>query len=168
MSRRYNYDDRDVVETRIEREGRLWAIVALIALTAGGVAGIVWWLESRFGATLALVVVLGIVGAALLVAGLVINQAQTAITLRTAARFNDALASTEAQRAGVYREQIRADREVFNHRARAELVDQQRVQRLAEQMAKPMIEIERRRLTEQPSGWQAEQSGSDWKLEEWE
>ena len=126
-------------------KGRNWplAIIVLAVLFFVGLA--MWWMESRFGSSFAMAVVGSLVGALLVVIGLLVGLANTRSTLENAADFNRSLAMTERSRQGTYKEGARLERDAFNARARLELVDVRRVDQLAQQRAKLLIDLDRER-----------------------
>ncbi len=68
-------------------------LVVIVVLIFIGVA--MWWLESRFNATVAIMVIGSLIGALLVIVGFVLNMASTKYTLNSAADFNRGLAETE-------------------------------------------------------------------------
>ena len=126
-------------------KGRNWplAIITLAVLFFAGLA--MWWMESRFGSTFAMAIVGSMVGALLVISGLLVGLANTRSTLENAADFNRSLAVTERARQGTYKEGARLERDAFNARARLEMVDTRRVDQLAQQRAKLLIDLDRER-----------------------
>lgn len=120
-----------------------FTIAALLVFIAVGV----WWLESRFSAEVAVMVVGGLAGVASLVVGYVLSMANTKATLRAVEEFTHANAMTEKARQSSYRSQIgverehaRAAREAFAQRAKLDVMDDRRVWQLAQQQAKMLTQ----------------------------
>ena len=120
-----------------ERRGSvLWDRVALAALTVIVVFVGVWWLETRFGSTIA-AMTLGLVGgAAFFVAGALFNQRNTKVTLENAADFLHEVSTTQSKAITVSGQYARMERDAFNQRAKLDVIDAKRVDQLASQKAK--------------------------------
>jgi hypothetical protein len=125
---------------------RVWMIIVIVGALGVGV----WWLESRFGSFVAIVVLGALLGVMCLIVGWLLSLATQRSTLDAAAQFNDGLAETEKYRQQTYREDARGAREAFSARARLDVIDEQRIQRLAQQQARLMIEQERKTITQRP------------------
>jgi len=136
-------------ETR-RRSGAAFAVIVFLPLAFIALA--VWWLESRFGAGVAIMVVGGLAGTFCVIIGYMLSMANSRSTLQAAAQFNADLATVERARAqtsraelGVYREHARAEREAFSARAKLDVLDQRQIQRLAHQQAKALVDLERQK-----------------------
>jgi hypothetical protein len=145
-----------------QRRRSAWPAVFAMAIPFAFIGLTVWWLESRFGAGVALMILGGLAGAACIVLGVVLSGAITKSTLQNAAQFNSDLASVErartaTQRAelGVVREHARGEREAFNHRAKLEQLEARRIDQLAQQRAKLLVDAERQAQQQQQARtWQ--------------
>lgn len=156
--RRYNdaWEDAGMSTQTRRRSGAMFALIVGMPLAFTALA--VWWLESRFGAGVALTIVGGLAGVACVVVGYTLSMANTRYTLHSATQFNADLASVERTRAqtqraelGIYREYARGEREAFGHRAKLETFDRREVHRLARQQAKALIDAERQADQERQS-----------------
>ncbi len=127
------------------RPRRNWPGAIIVIAILGFVLVAMWWMESRFGATFAMAVVGALVGAGLVIAGLLVGLANTRSTLSNAADFNRSLALTERARQGTYREGARGEREAFNARAKLDMIDARRVDQMAQQRARLLIDLEAER-----------------------
>ena len=132
------------------RRGRgAWGFVFAIGVPLLFVGVATWWLESRFGAGVALMILGGLVGVVCVIVGLLISAAVQKFTLHSAAQFNAELAGVERTRAqtqraelGVYREYARGEREAFAQRAKLDTVDRKELQRLVNQQARLLADAE--------------------------
>lgn len=113
-----------------------WDKVALVALTLIGIGIAVWWLQSNFGALVAIMSLGLVAGALFFVAGSAFNQRNTKIVLGYAADFLEESTVNNKQQYGVVREYAKMERDAFNHRAKLDVLDEQRVMKLASQHAK--------------------------------
>lgn len=136
-------------ETR-RRSGAAFAVIVSLPMIFTAVS--VWWLESRFGAGVAIMIVGGLAGVLCVIIGMLLAMSNQRATLHAAAQFNANLAAVERARSqtaraelGVYREHARAEREAFAARAKLDVLDQREVQRLARQQAKALVDLERQR-----------------------
>ena len=133
-----------------QRRRSAWPAVFIMSIPFVFIGLAVWWLESRFGASVALMILGGLAGAACIVLGVVLSSTITKTTLANAAQFNSDLASVERARTstaraelGVVREHARGEREAFNHRAKLEQLEARRIDQLAQQRAKLLVDTER-------------------------
>ncbi|RIK36062.1 MAG: hypothetical protein DCC55_28495 [Chloroflexi bacterium] len=133
---------------RRERRGGNAAAVITVAVIAFVVVG-VWWVESRFGSTTAILVLGGFFGVACLVIGYLLNLASTRYTLNTAADFNRDLAGVEKYRQQAFKEFARGDAAERTAQARIQVLDARRVDQLAQQRAGLLLDLERKRMEEQ-------------------
>lgn len=127
-----------------------WPFALMVAVPVLFVVAGVWWLESRFGAGVALMVIGGLLGVICFIVGYVLSMANSRHALQTAAQFNADLATVERARMqshraelGIYREYARGEREAFAHRAKLDAVDRKEVQRLARQQAHILVDAQR-------------------------
>jgi len=148
--RRYNDDwgDSEMSTQTRRRSGAAFALI--VGMPLAFIALAVWWLETRFGAGVAIMIVGGLAGVICVIIGMMLAMANTRSTLAAATQFNADLASVERTRAqtqraelGIYREYARGEREAFGHRAKLETFDRREVHRLARQQAKALIDAER-------------------------
>jgi hypothetical protein len=123
------------------------AVAGAIALAVplGFLILAVWWLEDRFGSISAVATVGGIVGVIVFGAGAFLAMRIQRHTLNGAADFTDAITGAQASQAGVMREVMRAERERTGAEAKIALIDAQRVDRLARQIADARVGAERER-----------------------
>lgn len=105
----------------------------------------VWWLESRFGSISAIATVGGFIGVAVFAGGAVLaSKIQHNANQHTA----DIIASVEETRgryAMVQREDARRDREQLAAYAKLQMIDLRRVDDLARQQARLLVDTERER-----------------------
>jgi len=115
----------------------------------------VWWLESRFGSISAIATVGGFIGVAVFAGGAMLaSRIQHNANQHTA----DIIASVEETRgrfAMVQREYARQDREQLAAYARMQTIDVRRVDDLARQQARLLVDTERERWDLQQQAQQA-------------
>ncbi len=142
-------------------------VVAVLAFVCIGV----WWMESRFGPIFAMAVVGSLLGAILVVVGNMLGLANSRSTLDAAARFNEAMAQTERHRQLTYREQARGDVALQKAHAQLTVLDAKRINGLAQQRARLLIDLERQRLEQsqvlQKAHWTVEDSDNE-QFQTWE
>lgn len=139
--------------------------VAFALLVFFGAIGLaVWWLESRFGSIAAISTVGGVVGVIFYAAGAWQNQRNTKHALGTMADVIDSIEQTRSARASVEREHARADREQLAAFARMQTIDVQRVNRLAAQEARLLVDTERERWNLQAQ--QERQPAQAWAMDD--
>lgn len=117
------------------------AILAFVCVAA-------WWLESRFDATVAIMVLGGALGVICVVVGYFLSMANTKYTLNSASQFNHDLAQSERYRQMTGREYARGEREAFAARAKLEIIEAKRVDQIAQQRAGLLVDLERQRWDE--------------------
>lgn len=117
----------------------------------GAIGLAVWWLESRFGSVAAISTVGGVVGVIFYAAGSWQNQRNTKHAMHTMADVIDSVEQTRSSRANVEREYARMEREQLAAYAKMQVIDVQRVNQLATQQARLLMDTERR-------GWEFEQA----------
>ena len=156
---RQRYSDQEWAQ---ERRRSAWALVWMIAIPLAFVGVAVWWLESRFGSGVALMILGGLVGVLALIVGIVLSLAVQRNTLTAAGQFNANLAAVEQQRAqterarlGVDKERARAERSLTEARARIEVMDVRRVDQIAQQRAQALLQDQRRQQANAPT-WHAQ------------
>ncbi len=130
-----------------KREGWFGELVAVAAagilvlsIPFGFVALGVWWLESRFGLGVAAVTLGGILAILAFVGGALFAYRLSKRTLENAAVFVEDVTGVQRATVSLLREGARAEREAFSLRARAELADEARVRRLADQQARLLVD----------------------------
>lgn len=121
------------------RSGGGFVIVAILIFV--GVA--VWWLESRFGADVAIMVIGGLFGVICFAAGGLLIHASNRSALETAARFNESLAITEKHRQMTMREHARGDAAWDKAHAQLAVMDAKRIDQIAQQRAGLLVDLER-------------------------
>ena len=156
---RQRYSDQEWAQ---ERRRSAWALVWMIAIPLAFVGVAVWWLESRFGSGVALMVLGGLVGVICVIVGIILALAVQRNTLTAAGQFNANLAAVEQQRAqterarlGVDKERARAERSLTEARARIEVMDARRVDQIAQQRAQALLQDQRRQQANAPT-WHAQ------------
>lgn len=120
--------------------------------------GAVWWLESRFSPTVAIMVIGGLFGVICFAAGGLLMHASSRSTLDIAARFNEALAMTEKHRQMTYHEQARGDAAMQRANAQLTVLDAKRVDKLAQERANVLVDLERQRRSAAPK-WENDEGG---------
>jgi hypothetical protein len=105
-------------------------------------------------------VVGSLIGATLISWGVLMNQKNTQVTLNSAASFNRDLAMTEKARQGTYRIGAQMERDAFNQRARLELIDAKRVDKLAQQRAQ-LLRLPGNTPPEQVASWLVDDEDAD-------
>lgn len=148
--------------------GMATIIVTLTALIVVGV----WWIESRFGATMTGYVLVGLGGVICLIIGFILSLASTKSAMQTAADFNRDNAGVERYRQQTFREHARGDSHERRAAAQITVLDARRVDQLAAQRAKALIDAEHAKweLQHQRSArpaW-ADDDGDDDTYSEWE
>lgn len=114
----------------------LWDRVAMGVLIIAPLVALVWWLESRFGALIAVMSLGLLAGAAFFMLGALFNQSQSKLTMENVADFIDSMAQTEKARQGVAREYAKAEGHILKKRADLEVLDARRVDQIAQSRAK--------------------------------
>ncbi len=145
------------------RSGSMAGIVVIAVLIFIGMA--MWWLESRFGATAALMIIGSLVGAALVIIGFVLNMAANRHTLSAATEFNRALAETEKYRQLTAREVAKGDSAWQRTNAQITLMNEKRVHQLADQRARLLVDHERQQQQPQATEW--DWAGEDTDADSW-
>ena len=124
----------------------------------------VWWLESRFGSISAIATVGGFIGVAVFAGGAMLaSRIQHNANQHTA----DIIASVEETRgrfAMVQREYARQDREQLAAYARMQTIDVRRVDDLARQQARLLVDTERERWDLQQQAQQ--QPAAAWAMDD--
>jgi hypothetical protein len=138
-------------------------LVVVCVLVFIGLA--VWWLESRFGANVALMVLGGALGVICFTAGALLISANTKAVLGNAAQFNHDLANTERYRQMSGREYARGEREAFSARAKLDLLDAKRIDAIAQQRAGLLVDVERQKMEQRQPRWEVDDTGA---FSEWE
>lgn len=133
----------------------MWIVVSIFAFIGVGV----WWLESRFDSTVAVIVVGGIFGVICLVIGYLLSLANTKSTLAAAADFNHDLASVEKYRQQAFRDLMRADNQI-------RVLDARRVDQIAQQRAGLLVDLERQK--NQPAQTWSVDDDEDGEIQVWE
>lgn len=136
--------------------------------TLGFICLAVWWIESRFGVNTTGYVLLGLGIAGAVVLGFVLNMANTKGVLGILAKFNQNDAMTDRYRMATFKENAKG--EVAERAAQAKLtvLDARRVDQIAQQRAKVLIDVERQKWQgqQQPAvnddWWTTEPSEEEW------
>jgi len=147
--------------------GMATIIVTLTALIVIGV----WWIESRFGATMTGYVLVGLGGVICLIIGFILSLASTKSAMQTAADFNRDLAGVEKYRQQAFKEFARGDSHERRAAAQITVLDARRVEKLAAQRAKLLTDAERERWELQQQrqarpAWAVDDGDGD--FQEWE
>lgn len=128
------------------------AIIGFICLA-------VWWIESRFGATMTGFVLVGIGIALAIVIGFVLNMVSTKNVMGNLAEFNKYDAQTDRYRMMSYKENARGEAAERAAQAKISVLDARRVDQIAQQRAKALIDVERQKWQGQQQPAQVE---DDW------
>lgn len=128
------------------------AIIGFICLA-------VWWIESRFGATMTGFVLVGIGIALAIVIGFVLNMVSTKNVMGNLAEFNKYDAQTDRYRMMSYKENARGEAAERAAQAKISVLDARRIDQIAQQRAKALLDVERQK-------WQGQQAqpatADDW------
>lgn len=89
----------------------LFALSGTIVIVVGSIFLAGWWLESRFGAGVAIAGLGGVFGVAIFIAGVWVAAQNSRHTLAAAAEFITCTTRAQAAQAGVFRELARGGRE---------------------------------------------------------
>jgi len=153
---------KDIIGTAIA--GAI-ALCAPLALAGYGIYLAVSWMEQRFGAPVAAAAAFSILGCIILGAGVVLNQRSTKHTFDMIADLRASDAEIRRADTSVERERARLEREQFTHNARLATIDVQRVNQLATQQARLLVDTERQRwdmqAQRQPAAAWAMDDGDD-------
>ncbi len=131
---------KDVISTAIA--GAI-ALCAPLALAGYGIYLAVSWMEQRFGAPVAAAAAFSILGCIILGAGVVLNQRSTKHTFDMIADLRASDAEIRRADTSVERERARLERDQFNHNARFAMLDAQRVNQLADQKTRLLVDAAR-------------------------
>lgn len=129
------------------------ALFLVLAIPFGFVVLGVWWLEDRFGTGVAAVTIGGVLALLAFAGGALFAYRLSKRTLENAATFVADVTDVQRASMNVQREHARAEREAFSLRARAELTDEARVQRLAEQRARLLVDGQPKAEPAPPPSW---------------
>jgi len=110
-------------------------IAVALGIPLGFVVMATWWLEDRFGSAVAIMMWGGVAALAAFSGGAILSHRIGRATLESVADFMESNAQTEKNRAQLYREYARGEREAFSARAKVEVIDARRVDQLAQQRA---------------------------------
>ena len=117
------------------------SLLALAAMAFVAVA--VWWMQSNFGPTFAMAVVGSLLGAVIVIVGVMLGLAANKASLKAAADFHRETMKTEQARMGVLKEQQKAETErakieriYSDARTKLDYLDAKRIDKLAQQRAK--------------------------------
>jgi multidrug resistance efflux pump len=100
-------------------------------------------MEQRFGAPVAAAAAFSILGCIILGAGVVLNQRSTKHTFDMIADLRASDAEIRRADTSVERERARLERDQFNHNARFAMLDAQRVNQLADQKTRLLVDAAR-------------------------
>ncbi|TXH52638.1 MAG: hypothetical protein E6Q97_15305 [Desulfurellales bacterium] len=132
--------------------------ITIIAIL-GFICLAVWWIESRFGATMTGFVLVGIGIALAIVIGFVLNMVSTKNVMGNLAEFNKYDAQTDRYRMMSYKENARGEAAERAAQAKISVLDARRVDQIAQQRAKALIDLERQKWQGQQQPAQVE---DDW------
>lgn len=132
--------------------------ITIIAIL-GFICLAVWWIESRFGATMTGFVLVGIGIALAIVIGFVLNMVSTKNVMGNLAEFNKYDAQTDRYRMMSYKENARGEAAERAAQAKISVLDARRVDQIAQQRAKALIDVERQKWQGQQQPAQVE---DDW------
>ena len=124
-------------------------LTALVAMVFVAVA--VWWMQTNFGATFAMAVVGSLLGAVLIITGVMLGLASNRASLSAAADFHRETMRTEQARMGVLKEQQKAETErakieriYSDARTKMDMLDAKRIDKIAQQRAKLLTKDEKK------------------------
>lgn len=120
----------------------LFMLCLTMGIPIGFVVAVNWWLETRFGAQIAILTWGGALAIVCLLIGAIIVILTQRITLMGAADIMHDHAQSSKQMFGVMKEQAKLERDVFNKRAQLDTIDYREVQKLAAQRAKLIAKID--------------------------
>lgn len=115
--------------------GTLIGLSVAVGIPLGFVVLATWWLEDRFGSAVAIMMWGGVAALVAFSGGAFLSHRIGRATLESVADFMESNAQTEKGRAMLYREYARGEREAFSQRAKMDVIDARRVDRLAQQRA---------------------------------
>lgn len=121
----------------------VFGLALAVGIPLGFIALATWWLEDRFGSDVALMTWGGAIGLIAFSLGAFLAHRISKSTLTSVADFMDSNAQTEKGRATLYREYARGEREAFAQRAKIEVLDARRVDRLAAERAKLLTQSDK-------------------------
>ena len=125
------------------RRGNNNGMAAIVVTLTALIVVAVWWMESRFGTAMTGYALVGLFGVICLVIGYILSLASTRSTLNSAAEFNRDLAGVEKYRQQAFREFARGDSHERRAAAQITVLDARRVDQLATQRAKMLVDTER-------------------------
>ena len=132
------------------------SFLALMIMVFLGIS--VWWMESRFGSEFAMAAVGSLIGAVLILTGLLVGLASTRSILGTVAEFMASNARTDQERMKVYKEQERANVErvkiekmYHDARIKTEMIDAKRIDKIAHERARMLAGVEEARRADTPT-----------------
>jgi hypothetical protein len=114
----------------------LLSLALVIGLVFGTIAAVNWWLETRFGANIA-ILTWGAAGGIICVAlGILFTMIVQRSTITGVSDILHDNANVSKAQIGVYREYARSEREAFKERAKLDVLDERRIMKLADQQAR--------------------------------
>lgn len=129
------------MDSRRGNGGMATIIVTLTLLIVVGV----WWIESRFGATMTGYVLVGLFGVICIVIGFILNLASTRNAMNSIVDYSRDTAQIEKYRQRAFHEFARGDSHERRAAAQIAVLDARRVDQLAAQRAKALIDAEHSR-----------------------
>lgn len=118
-------------------------VVAITALVLGFIILGMWWLETRFGAGMAFNVLMGITHLVAFAAGAVLSFAITRGSLRAVNEYAKTDAQVDRYRQQSFKEQARGDSAFKRAAAQMGVIDARRLDRLANDRAKAILQRDR-------------------------
>lgn len=125
----------------------MWDRVAMVAVVVLAIVLAVWWLESRFGALIAVMSIGLLSGAAFFMLGAVFNQRQSKNTMENVGDFLHEMMQVEKQRSGVNRVYAQMERDAAKASLTGVTLEAKRVDQIAQQRAKLLVSESRQQDT---------------------
>jgi hypothetical protein len=125
----------------VNNNSSLLPIVAV--LTFIGIS--VWWLESRFDSTVAVIVIGGAIGVICFMGGALLTHLTQRTTLEHLNRFNQSDAQVDRYRMQSFKALASGESALQRAQAQLTVLDARRVDRLAQQQSKLLIDTERQK-----------------------
>jgi glucan phosphoethanolaminetransferase (alkaline phosphatase superfamily) len=142
--------------------------ITIIAIL-GFICLAVWWIESRFGATMTGFVLVGIGIALAIVIGFVLNMVSTKNVMGNLAEFNKYDAQTDRFRMMSHKEFAKGEAAERAAQAKISVIDARRIDQIAQQRTKALLDVERQKWQGQQrpaqvedDWWTTEPSESEW------
>jgi hypothetical protein len=120
-------------------------ITIITVVSVGAIILFGWWLQENFGPIATISIIGGLFAAGFMTLGILLNQRNTRHTMELLVSHHESIADARRADAGVERERVRLEREQYGAQAKIAVIDAQRVDRLARQIADARVGAERER-----------------------